>query len=79
MNVHYIVVQETYMDEAYPRTAYGIAAVEAYEGCLAVMQAFPDISPDLVPVQRLVESCNVLQLELIHLQDVVEDFFTEIV
>ena len=74
MNCHYIVVRENYLDDSNPRTAYGIAAVAEYDGCTAVIQSISDVCSEFAPVQQLVQCCNALQLELIHLRDVVEDF-----
>lgn len=74
MNYHYVVVREDYLDDAHSRTAYGIAAVEECDGCPAVMQSVSDVCADFAPVQELVQCCNELQLDLIHLYDVVEDF-----
>lgn len=77
MHCHYLVVRETYMDDNYARTAYGIAAVVTYDGCTAVMQSISDIYPELAPVKDLVQCCNALDLEVIHLHEIVEDFFGE--
>lgn len=77
MNCHYIVVRETYTDKTCSRTTYGIAAVQKNDGCLSVIQSISDICPEFAAVQQLVQRCNELELELIHLQDVVEDFLIE--
>ena len=74
MNCHYVVVRENYMDDVNPRTADGIAAIAEYDKCTAVMQSIPDVCSEFTPIQQLVQCCNELQLELIHLCDVVEDF-----
>ena len=74
MNCHYIVVRENYMSEITPRIAYGIAAVKEYDGCIAVMQSIHDVCSEFIPIQQLVQTCNELQLELIHLCDVMDDF-----
>ena len=52
---------------------YGIAAMEG----AAILDAFLDLSLDRGLVTELVTQCNVLGLDLIHLPDVVEDFFVE--
>ena len=77
MNCHYIVVREDYMDEKNPRTAYGIAAVVEYDGCTVVMESISDVCSEFAPIHQLVQYCDTLQLELIHLRDVVEDFCTK--
>ena len=77
MNYHYTVVQETYMDETAPRTAYGIAAVQTDDNCLVVMHSIADVCVEPAPLHQLVQCCNQLNLDLIHLQDVVDDFLAE--
>ena len=54
---------------------FGIAAVEEYDGVTTVLESISDISSSIEPIERLVEVCNNLQFEPIHLQDVVTDFF----
>ena len=41
-------------------------------------RVLPDLSLSREKVEKLVESCNQLQLSLIHLSDVVEDFLADI-
>jgi len=77
MSCRYMVVSEQYMGKARSRTAYGIAAVEEYDGHIIVMQSIPDISPEFLPIARLVQICNRLHLEPIHLNEIVEDFFVD--
>ena len=38
---------------------------------------FDDLSPDCCSVQRLVELCNSLQPDPIHLNDILEDFLSD--
>lgn len=77
MYCHYIVVREDFIDDANARTTYGIAAVKEYDGCVTVMQSISDVCPQFMPVLQLVQFCNELELEPIHLQDVVDDFLFE--
>ena len=70
----YIVLKNTYINGDAIRVGYGIAAVEAYDGVTTVLESIDDISPDIAPVERLVELCNLHKLEVVHLKDVVDDF-----
>lgn len=70
----YIVVKSTYKNGAAKRTAFGIAAVEEYDGITTVLESISDISSDAKAVKRLVRLCNEHQLSLIHLREVVSDF-----
>lgn len=74
----YIVVQSTYKNGSAKRTAFGIAAVEEYDGITTILESISDISSDIRSVKRLVELCNNLQLDRIHLQDVVTDFLASV-
>ncbi|MBQ8397848.1 MAG: hypothetical protein IJX53_06600 [Clostridia bacterium] len=78
MNCHYIVVREEYIDDANPRTTFGIAAVKEYDGCPIIMQTISDVCQKYAPLQQLVRCCNELELELIHLHDVVEDLIVKL-
>ena len=60
------------------RIGFRIAAVEEYDGVTAVLESISDISADIEPIERLVKDCNNLQLEPIHLQDVVTDFLATV-
>lgn len=77
MHCHYMVVREQYMGTTRSRIAYGIAAVEEYDGHIIVMRSIPDISQEFSPIARLVRFCNRLHLEPIHLNEIVEDFFVD--
>ena len=74
MEYTYIVVQITYKNGDSTRIGFGIAAVEEYDGVTTILESIPDISSDINPIGCLVEVCNDLQLDPIHLQDVVTDF-----
>ena len=78
MEYKYIVVQSTYKNEDIMRIGFGIAAVEEYDGVTTILESISDISSDIKPIERLVEVCNNLQLEPIHLQDVVSDFLATV-
>ena len=74
----YIVIQSTYKNGSAKRTAFGIAAVEEYDGITTILESISDISSDIRSVKRLVELCNDHQLSLVHFRDVVSDFLATI-
>lgn len=78
MRCRYIVVQNTYQNGRNTRIGYGIAAVTEYDGVITVLNSVSDISADIQLVEGLVERCNSQELDPIHLQDVVTDFFATI-
>ena len=78
MEYKYIVVQSTYKNGDITRIGFGIAAVEEYDGVTTVLESISDLSSDIEPIERLVKVCNNLQLDPIHLQDVVTDFLATV-
>ena len=74
MEHKYIVVQSTYKNGDITMIGFGIAAVEEYDGVTTILESISDISTYIEPIERLVKVCNNLQLDPIHLQDVVTDF-----
>lgn len=54
--------------------SYGIDAVN--EAPYYTICSIPDISIEIEPLENLIFLCNKLQLELIHLNDVIEDFLS---
>lgn len=78
MEHKYIVVQSTYKNGDITRIGFGIAAVEEYDGVTTVLESISDLSSDIKPIERLVKGCNNLQLDPIHLQDVVTDFLVTV-
>lgn len=78
MRCRYIVVQNTYQNGRNARIGYGIAAVTEYDGVITVLNSVSDLSADIQLVEGLVERCNSQELDPIHLQDVVTDFFATI-
>lgn len=78
MRCRYIVVQNTYQNGRNTRIGYGIAAVTEYDGVITVLNSVSDLSADIQLVEDLVERCNSQELDPIHLQDVVTDFFATI-
>ena len=72
------MVQSTYKNGNATRIGFGIAAVEEYDGITTILESISDISANIEPVEHLVELCNNLQLDPIHLQDVVTDFLATV-
>lgn len=77
MKCTYQVVQSTYPHISEAPHTYGIAATTTYDECMVVLISVHDICQDLLAITMLVELCNQLQLDPIHLQDVVDDFLAD--
>lgn len=78
MEYRYIVVQNTYQSGSTTRIGYGIAVVTEYDGVITVLNSVSDLSADVQLIEELVERCNSQELDPIHLQDVVADFFATV-
>jgi len=76
MEYRYQTIRTEYTDGGTIRTGYGIAAVTGSGDSATVIQSFADLCPDNTPVEQLVWYCNKLQLDIIHLPEVAEDFLT---
>ena len=74
MTVTYEVTEEVYNLGKQERISCGIAAYTNNEGIVSQKVAFHDITSDRQALAGLVEKCNRLQLSLVHLNDIVEDF-----
>lgn len=72
MDIRYFVVRN---HEVCP--AYGIAAV-AVDDCWYICQLFQDICREYHRICELVRVCNDLQLDPIHLPEVIDDFLAEV-
>ena len=79
MRITYGVTEEVYVLGDVRRISYGIAAYAHCETTqtLTIAGAVRDISPDRSQVERLAELCSRLELDVIHLNDVVEDCLGE--
>ena len=55
-------------------TTYGIDAFDSKSNTL--LESFPDLSFEKSEVTALITVCNKLQLDIVHLHDVVEDFIS---
>ena len=74
MPYKYVVVCSVYMNGEMSTTRFGIAAVDERDGTTIPFQTIADLSSDFNRVEELVNTCNSLQLDFDHLDDVVEDF-----
>lgn len=70
----YIVIKNEYINQEYSRISFGIAAVEEYDGVTVILKSFSDLSPHFSEVESLVNLCNEQELELIHFNDIMDDF-----
>lgn len=75
-NVTYGVVEEHHNLNGHKRISYGIAvyADADIDGTVTVIATVNDITSDKQKLEELVQKCNCLELSLIHLNDVIEDF-----
>lgn len=74
-NCKYIVVRNKYIDGENTRISYGIAAIENCDGVISVLKSVSDVSSDFSEVENLVNICNSKELDPIHIEDVINDFF----
>ena len=72
MQCTYEVIENLYKNGEKIRIAFGIAAIESVNK--TVLESYPDLSINFDLVENLVNTCNRLELSIIHLRDVVEDF-----
>lgn len=52
--------------------------VEEYDAVTTILESISDLSANIEPIERLVQICNSLQLDPIHLQDVATDFLATV-
>ena len=79
ITVTYGITEEKYTLGQQTRTSYGIAAYSNSEtdGTATVIASVHGISEDKEKLLKLVQTCNCLELSVIHLRDVIEDFLGE--
>ena len=77
--ITYGVSTEIYEWKKECRTSYGIVAYADIDEdeTATILASIRDISSDRKTVEELVQKCNLLNLSLYHLRDVVEDFLAE--
>ena len=80
MKFIYGVTEEVYVLGDTTRIAYGIAAYAGSETdqTFTTAASVRDISPDKCQIQKLADLCSRLELDISHLDDVVEDFLAQI-
>lgn len=76
MNVTYGITEEIYSLGADSRVSYGIVAYADTKesGTASVVAAVHDVTTDKQALSDLASLCNLLELSIDHLDDVVEDF-----
>lgn len=78
MKCKYILMKNTLLCGDATRTCYGIAAVQVYDGIVTVLDSVTDVTVNRQSLEILVDLCNELSLEPVHLNDVIEDFLASL-
>ena len=75
-NITYGVSKEIYSYKGITREAYGLVAYadDEIDGTVTIVASANDLSCDEIKLQELANKCNEGKLELVHLNDIVEDF-----
>lgn len=75
-NITYGVSKEIYSYKGISREAYGLVAYADAEldGTATIVASVNDLSCDEIKLQELANKCNEGKLELVHFNDIVEDF-----
>ena len=74
----YKVVKSTCPNDPDVPAEYGIAASAIYDGCTVILSSVHHLSRDPDAVTALADFCNRLELDPLHLADVVEDFLGQL-
>ena len=79
MDITYGITEEIYTLGSDSRKSYGIVAYSNADTdkTATIVAAIHDITSDKQKLLELVQLCNKLQLSVIHLGDVVEDFLID--
>ena len=77
-NITYAVAEEKYTFGEECRTSYGIVAYSNadQDGTKTIVASVRDVTSDRDAIARLVCDCNRLEISILHLHDVVEDFLS---
>ena len=75
MEYRYSVVQETGEGEAY---SFVIQVISQSCGCSTVVEIIHDVCSVEKKIVQLVDMCNTLRLDYVHLYDVIDDFLSDI-
>lgn len=78
MEYKYITIGSTLFDGDNVRTSYGISVIQVCDGIAIVLQSVIDVSSDRESIDLLVDTCNKLELDPIHLNDVVDDYLANL-
>ena len=78
MPYKYVVVCSTYLNGEMSATRFGIAVVEETDGNTLAFKTVSDLSTDFDSVQKLVNTCNQLQLDYETMDDVLADFLCSV-
>ena len=75
-NITYGVSKEIYSYNGVTREAYGLVAFAEVEidGTATIVASAIDLSCNEIKLQELANKCNEINLELVHFNDIVEDF-----
>ena len=78
-NITYSVSEERYTFGDEMRTSYGIVAYSNadQDGSKTIVASVRDVTSDKAGLSQLVNDCNNLELSIVHLNDVVEDFLLQ--
>lgn len=71
----YVTIEDSYICNGHKITSYGISVFSSEYNHIQMIHR---ISEDYTSISNLVELCNSLQLDPIHLYDVVDDFLYDI-
>lgn len=78
MSYQYLIICETYITPNFIQTGYGIAAAELHDDSFHIIYSISNIHSRLTHVKQLVDLCNRLELDPIHLSEVVDDLILNI-
>lgn len=75
-DITYEMIEETYSFEGNVRCSYGIAAYANADtdGTATIVASVHDITADRQALAELVSLCNRLEISLLHLDNIIEDF-----
>ena len=78
-NITYAVSEERYTFGGESRTSYGIVAYSNadQDGSKTIVASVRDVTSNKTVLEKLVNDCNRLELSIIHLNDIVEDFLAK--
>lgn len=74
----YTLIKSTLLSGDNCRVCYGIAVEEEQDGVSVILQSVSDIAVCSDRLEQLVDLCNELELDPIHLNDVVDDYLASL-